>query len=79
MPQSQRRRIRCHFAAASAVEEECLAGQVEEWRREVAAILGLADEPKDNTIEVLRKSDLEVGLEALLGQEPRRRRRRRQS
>jgi hypothetical protein len=41
------------------------------------AILELADELKDNTIEaLLRKSDLEVGLEALLGQEPHRRRRR---
>jgi hypothetical protein len=34
----------------------------------------LADELKDNTIEaLLRKTDLEVGLEALLGQEPHRR------
>ena len=40
------------------------------------AILELADELKDNTIEaLLHKSDLEVGLEALLGQEPHRRRR----
>lgn len=57
---------------------ERLAGQVDEWRREVAAILELADELKeDNTIEaLLRKSDAEVGLEALLGQEPHRWRRR---
>jgi hypothetical protein len=38
---------------------------------------GLADDLKDSTIEaLLRNSDLEVGLEALLGQEPHRRRRR---
>jgi len=36
--------------------------------------------PKDNTIEALmRKSDAEVGLEALLGQEPHRRRRQQQN
>jgi hypothetical protein len=53
---------------AQGQEVEYLAGQVEAWRREVAAILQLADELQDNTIEaLLRKSDLEVGLEALLG------------
>ena len=61
-------------------EVERLAVQVEAWRREVAAILELADELKDNTIEaLLRKSDLEVGLEVLLGQEPHRRRRQQQT
>ena len=41
------------------------------------AILELADELKNKTIDaLLRKSDLEVGLEALLGQEPHHRRRR---
>ena len=34
-------------------EVERLAVQVEAWRREVAAILELADELKDNTIEAL--------------------------
>ena len=58
-------------------EVDRLAGQVEQWRSAVAAVLELADDLKDNTIEsLLRKSDLEVGLEALLGQEPHRRRRR---
>ena len=48
-----------------------LAGQVEQWRSGVAAVLELADDRKDSTIEVLlRKSDLEAGPEALLGQEP---------
>ena len=61
-------------------EVERLAVQVEAWRSEVAAILELADELKDNTIEaLLRKSDLEVGLEVLLGQEPHRRRRQQQT
>jgi hypothetical protein len=55
-----------------------LAGQVEQWRSAVAAVLELADDLKDSTIQVLlRKSDLEVGLEALLGKEPHRRRQRR--
>jgi len=55
---------------------ERLSSQVERWRREVAATLGLADELKDQTIEALmRKSDLELGIEALFGQKPRRRRR----
>jgi hypothetical protein len=54
-----------------------LAGQVEQWRSAVVAVLELADDLKDNTMEsLLRKSDLEVGLEALLGQEPHRHRRR---
>ena len=65
------------LSLAQRQEVERLAVQVEEWRREVVAILELADELKDNTIEaLLRKSDLEVGLEALLGQEPHRRRQR---
>jgi hypothetical protein len=67
------------LSLAQRREIEHLVGQVEAWRREVAAILDLADELKDNTIEALmRKSDEEVGLEALLGQEPHRRRRPRQ-
>jgi hypothetical protein len=46
-----------------------LAGQVVAWRREVTAILELVADEKDNTIEALmRKSDLEVGIEALLSQ-----------
>ena len=57
-------------AQRHAVEQ--LAGQGDEWRREVAAIPELTDEPQ-------AKSDLEMGLAALLGQEPRRRRRRQQS
>ena len=65
------------LSPAQRHEVEHLAGQVDEWRREVAAILELADELQANTIEaLLRKSDLEVGLEALLGHEPHRRRRR---
>ena len=68
------------LSLAQRHEVEGLVGQVDEWRREVAAILQLADELQANTIEaLLRKSDLEVGLEALLGQEPHRRRRRQQS
>jgi hypothetical protein len=60
---------------AQRQEVDRLAGQVEQWRSAVAAVLELADDLKDSTIEaLLRKSDLEVGLEALLGQEPHRRR-----
>lgn len=56
---------------------ERLASQVEQWRSEVAAVLELAEALKDKTIEaLLGKSDLELGMEALLGQEPHRRRRR---
>jgi len=56
-------------------EVERLSGQVERWWREVTAVLELADELKDNTIEALmRKSDLELGIEALLGRKPPRRR-----
>ena len=65
------------LSLAQRQEVERLAVQVEEWRREVVAILELVDELNDNTIEaLLRKSDLEVGLEALLGREPHRRRQR---
>jgi hypothetical protein len=65
------------LSPAQLSEVERLAVHVEAWRREVEAILELADELKDTTIEaLLRKSDLEVGLEAPLGQEPYRRRRR---
>ena len=65
------------LSPAQRQEIERLVGQVEAWRREVAAILELADELQDNTIEaLLRKSDAEVGLETLLGQEPHRRRQR---
>lgn len=57
-------------------EIERLSGQVKQWRSEVAAVLQLADVLKDQTIEaLLRKSDLELGIEALLGQKPGRRRR----
>jgi len=49
---------------------------VEDWRREVTEVLKLADELKNQTIEALmRKSDLELGIEALLGQQPGGRRR----
>jgi hypothetical protein len=62
------------MSLAQRQEVDRLAGQVEQWRSAVAAVLELADELKDNTIEaLLRKSDLEVGVEALLGQEPHRR------
>jgi len=68
------------MSLAQRQEVNHLAGQVEQWRSAIAAVLELADELKDNTIEaLLRKSDLEVGVEALLGQEPHRRGRRRQS
>jgi DoxX-like family len=47
-----------------------LAGKVEQWRSAVAAVLELADDLNDTSIEaLLRKSELEVGLEALLGRE----------
>jgi len=50
-------------------EIERLSTQVKSWRSEVATVLELADELKDQTIEALmRKSDLELGIEALLGQ-----------
>ncbi len=50
-------------------EIERLSGLVECCRHEVAQVLGLADELKNQTIEALmRKSDLELGIEALLGQ-----------
>src|SRR6266542_3379031 len=63
------------MSLAQRQEVERLASQVEQWRSEVAAVLELAEELKDNTIEALvRKSDLELGVEALLGQEPHRRR-----
>lgn len=66
-----------HHDAAQRQEVEHLAGQVEQRRRAVTAVLELAEDLKDTTIEVLlRKSHLEVGLEALLGQEPHRRRQR---
>jgi hypothetical protein len=46
------------LSLAQQQEIERLVGQVEAWRREVAAILELADELQDNTIEaLLRKSD----------------------
>jgi hypothetical protein len=68
------------LSLAQRREVEHLAVQVQAWRREVVAILELADELQANTIEALmRKSDAEVGLEALLGQEPHRRRRRTRS
>ena len=68
------------MSLAQRQEVDRLAGQVEQWRSAVVVVLELADELKDNTIEaLLRKSDLEVGLEALLGQEPHRRRPRRES
>ena len=61
------------LSLAQRQEVEHLASQVEQWRSAAAAVLELADDLKDNTIEaLLRKSDLEVGLEALLGQEPHR-------
>jgi len=57
-------------------EVERLSKLVQDWRREVAEVLKLADELKNQTIEALmRKSDLELGIEALLGQQPGRRRR----
>jgi len=59
------------LSLAQRQEVERLVSQVEQWRSAVAAVLELADELKDSTIEaLLRKSDLEVGLEALLSQEP---------
>ena len=63
------------LSLAQRQEVEHLASQVEQWRSAAAAVLELADDLKDNIIEaMLRKSDLEVGLEALLGREPHRRR-----
>jgi len=68
------------LSLAQRQEVDRLASQVEQWRGAVAAVLELAEDLKDSTIEaLLRKSDLEVGLEALLDQEPHRRRQRRQS
>ncbi len=44
-----------------------LGGQLERLRQVIAAILDLADELKRGTIEqVLAKSDVQLGLEALL-------------
>lgn len=68
------------MSVAQRHEVDELAGQVEQWRNAVAAVLELAEDLKDNTIEALMsKSDAEVGLEALLGQEPHRRHRQQQS
>jgi hypothetical protein len=53
-----------------------VVGQLQDGRDLAPPRLELADELKDNTIEALmRKSDAEVGLEALLGREPHQRRR----
>jgi hypothetical protein len=49
-------------------EVDRLAAQIPTIRERIAAILALAEELKKGTIEsVLAKSDLELGLEALLG------------
>ncbi len=48
-------------------EVECLAGQMLQLHEVIAAILRLADKLKERTIEkVLAKSDVELGIEALL-------------
>lgn len=53
-------------------EVERLIGQLRYIRQQVTAILALAEELKAQTIEqVLTKSDLEVGLEALMRLRPR--------
>jgi hypothetical protein len=53
--------------AAQGKEVERLVSQMKRLREVITAILALADELKERTIEkVMAKSDIELGLEALL-------------
>jgi hypothetical protein len=55
------------LTAAQSKEVERLAGQMKRLREAITKILALADELKEHTIEkVMAKSDIELGLEALL-------------
>jgi hypothetical protein len=59
-----------HASPTSAQHQELerLSGQLTRLRGVLASILALAEELKQGTIEtVLRKSDIELGLEVLLG------------
>lgn len=55
------------LTTAQQKEVERLAGQMKRLHEVITAILTLANELKERTIEkVLAKSDVELGLEALL-------------
>jgi hypothetical protein len=59
---------RLNLTPSQRQEVTRLSGQIPRIRERISAILALAEELKGGTIEtVLRKSDLEVGLEFLLG------------
>ena len=55
------------LTAAQGKEVERLVSQMKRLREVITAILALADELKEHTIEkVMAKSDVELGIEALL-------------
>lgn len=57
-----------NLAPSQRLEVDRLAAQIPTIRERITAILGLAEELKGGTIDtVLAKSDLELGLEFLLG------------
>jgi len=66
-----RRWERGMLTTAQRQEVERLAGQMLQLHEVITAILRLADELKERTIEkVLAKSDVELGIEALLRGQP---------
>ncbi len=66
-----RRWERVMLTTAQRQEVERLAGQMLQLHEVITAILRLADELKERTIEkVLAKSDVELGIEALLRGQP---------
>ena len=59
---------RAELSASQRQEVERLGGQLVVLREATQSVLSIADELKDSTIEkVLAKSDLELGLDSLLG------------
>jgi hypothetical protein len=59
--------LREHPTSPQKQDLDNLAGQIEQWGRVVKVILALADELSKGTIDkVMAKSDLELGLEAVL-------------